>query len=148
MLIFSDIRMHATLRHDVSILTVEFYTLKWSAPPLLRDSRLLRPANDDISSSLLHFAGVVDDAKCILVTRVCLSVCLSAAAYPHYCTNPDVTLGTGVSPSCALLDGFEIGARVVLLWQHSANAKCQRVLVLALRLVIICISTILPYMVG
>ena len=26
---------------------------------------------------LLHFAWVVDDAKCIVVTRVCLSVCLS-----------------------------------------------------------------------
>jgi len=36
---------------------------------------------------------------------------------------------------CALLGGFAIGARVALLWQHSANAKCQRVLVLALCLV-------------
>jgi len=26
---------------------------------------------------------------------VCLSVCLSAAACPHYCTDPDVTWGTG-----------------------------------------------------
>ena len=26
---------------------------------------------------LLHFAWVVDDAKCIMVTRVCVSVCLS-----------------------------------------------------------------------
>ena len=30
-------------------------------------------------------------------------------------------------PSCALLGGFAIGARVALLWQHNANAKCQRV---------------------
>ena len=30
-------------------------------------------------------------------------------------------------PSCALLGGFTIGARVALLWQHNANAKCQRV---------------------
>ena len=43
----------------------------------------------------------------------------------------------GVPPSCALLGGFAIGARVSLLWQHSANAKCQRVLVLAVCLVII-----------
>ena len=35
--------------------------------------------------SLLHFAGVVDDAKCIVVTRVC--VCLSAAACLHYYTD-------------------------------------------------------------
>ena len=24
-------------------------------------------------------------------------------------------------PSCAVLDGFVIGARVALLWQHNAN---------------------------
>jgi len=41
----------------------------------------------------------------------------------------------GVHPSCALLGGFAVGARVALLWQHSINAKCQRVLVLALCLV-------------
>jgi len=41
----------------------------------------------------LHFAWVVDDAKCIAVTRVCVSVCLSAAVRPHYCTDPDVTWG-------------------------------------------------------
>jgi len=27
-------------------------------------------------------------------------------------------------PSCALLGEFAIGARVALLWQHNANAKC------------------------
>jgi len=37
--------------------------------------------------------------------------------------------------SCALLRGFAIGARVALLWQNIANAKCQRVLVLAVCLV-------------
>ena len=39
----------------------------------------------------------IDDAKCIVVTRVCVcvcvSVCLSAAVRPHYCTDPDVTWG-------------------------------------------------------
>jgi len=31
-------------------------------------------------------------------------------------------------PSCALLGGFAIGARVALLWQHNANPsyKCER----------------------
>jgi len=38
-------------------------------------------------------------------------------------------------PSCVLLGGFAIGTLVSLLWQHRANAKCQRVLVLALCLV-------------
>jgi len=50
---------------------------------------------------LLHFTWVVDDAKCIVITRVCvcvsvcLCVCLSAAACLHYCTDPDVTWGSG-----------------------------------------------------
>jgi len=57
--------------------------------------------------------------------RLCVSVCLSIAACPHYCTGPDVTWGVvGDAPSCALLDGFAIGAWVALLWQHNANAKC------------------------
>jgi len=30
-----------------------------------------------VSSTLLHFARVVDDAKCIVVTSVCVSVCVS-----------------------------------------------------------------------
>ena len=46
-----------------------------------------------ILTLLLHFAWVVDDAKCIMVTRVC--VCLSAAVRPHYCTDRDVTWGSG-----------------------------------------------------
>ena len=48
-----------------------------------------------LSNGLLHFARVVDDAKCILVTRICLSVCLSAAVFTQYCTDPDVTCGNG-----------------------------------------------------
>ena len=43
----------------------------------------------------LHFAWVVVDANCIVVTRICVSVCLSAAACPHYCTDPDVTWQSG-----------------------------------------------------
>jgi len=44
---------------------------------------------------LLHFARVIDDAKCIVVTSVCVRVCvcLSTAVRPHYCTDPDVTWG-------------------------------------------------------
>ena len=45
------------------------------------------------------------------------SVCLSAVARPHYCTDPDITRVSGrdCPPSCALLGGFAIGARVSLL---------------------------------
>ena len=39
-------------------------------------------------------------------------------------------------PSCALLGEFAIGTQVSLLWQHSPNTKRQRVLVLALCLVV------------
>ena len=52
---------------------------------------------------------------------VCLSVCLSAAVCPHYCTDPDVTWGSGRGCPYALLGEFAIGARVTLLWQHNAN---------------------------
>jgi len=74
-------------------------------------------------SSRYIFAWVVDDSKCIVVTRVCVSVCQSAAACPHYCTDPDVTWGSGrgCPTCCALLGGFVIGARVALLWQHNVN---------------------------
>jgi len=40
---------------------------------------------------------VEDDAKCIVVTRVCVcvSVCMSATACSHYWMHPDVTWGSG-----------------------------------------------------
>ena len=57
---------------------------------------------------------------------MCLSVCLSAAVLPHYCTDLDVTWGHGRGcPSCALLGGLAIGARVALLWQHNANPSSK-----------------------
>jgi len=51
------------------------------------------------------------------IGHVCLCVCLSVTAFPHDCTDPDVTWanGIGVPFSCALLGGFAIGARVSLL---------------------------------
>ena len=39
---------------------------------------------------------------------VCLSVCLSLAAFPHYCTDPDISWGmVGVPPSCAILSDLQ-----------------------------------------
>jgi len=58
----------------------------------------------------LHFAWDVDGAKCIVVTHVCVSVWMSAAACPHYCTDPDVTLGNGMG--CPL---------VVHYWEDSQS---------------------------
>jgi len=43
----------------------------------------------------LHFGWVVDDMKCTLVMRVCVSVCLSLTTCPHYCTDPDITWENG-----------------------------------------------------
>jgi len=44
-----------------------------------------------------------------------MSVCLSLAAFPHYCTDPDVTWENDRGALCALLGGFAIGAGVSLL---------------------------------
>jgi len=45
---------------------------------------------------LLHFAWVVDDAKCIVVTRVCVSVCLSVRGrMPTLLHGPGCNLGNG-----------------------------------------------------
>ena len=64
-----------------------------------------------------------------------LCVCRSVRGrMPTLLHGPGCNFGGMVvgSRSCALLAGFAIGARVALLWQHSANAKCQRMLVLAI----------------
>ena len=71
----------------------------WLKILLLRSVSTLHSVMAVMVMILLHFARVVDDAKCIVSTHicvcVCLSVCLSAAACPHYCTDPDVTSGSG-----------------------------------------------------
>ena len=33
--------------------------------------------------------------KCILATAICVAVCLSLAAFSHYCTDADVSWGNG-----------------------------------------------------
>jgi len=69
----------------------------------------------------------VDGAKCILVTCVCvcLSVCRSVfRRIPALLHGPGFNSGNGRgSPSCALLGGLAIDARVSLLWQHSAERE-------------------------
>jgi len=58
-------------------------------------------------------------------SSVCMSVCLSAAVRPHYCTEPDVTGGMveAVPLLCTVGRICSRGtpARVALLWQHNAN---------------------------
>jgi len=49
-----------------------------------------------LSIILWHFAWVVDDAKCIVVMHVCVSVCLSVCGRtPTLLHGPDVTWGCG-----------------------------------------------------
>jgi len=71
-------------------------------------------------------------------SRLCLSVC----PLPHSHTTAQTLMQVGGNdrgaPSGALLGRFAIGAQILLLWQHSQNAKCQRVLVLALCLILLC----------
>jgi len=112
--------------------TIQFSSmLKWMSSFLMAGTMTIISQKGDI----LHW--VIDEAKCILVMHVCVSVrvCLFMATFPHYCTDQDDLGMVGGTLSCALLGGFAIGARVSLLWQHSSNVKYQRVLVLALCLV-------------
>jgi len=87
----------------------------------------------------LHFAWGIAEVRYILVTRVCLSVCvcLSLAAFPHYCTDPDVPWGNGRGCPVVVhywadlhsVRGFRCYDNIAL------NTKCQWVLVLAVCLI-------------
>ena len=53
--------------------------------------------------------------------RLCVSVPRRIPALLH---GPGCNVGNGRGPpSCALLGGFAIGARVSLLWQHSGERE-------------------------
>ena len=92
---------------------------------------------------LLHFASVVDDAKCIVVTRVCVSVCLSMAACLHYCMDPGVTWGSG--RGCPVVvqywadlqsgHGLRCCGNITRTW-----SVCKYMLVLTLCLVHFCLN--------
>ena len=67
----------------------------------------------------------IGQVKMFHFARLC--VCLSVRGrMPTLLHGPGCNLGEwyGMPPSCALLGGFAIGARVALLWQHNANEKC------------------------
>ena len=72
---------------------------------------------------LLHFVLGIPELNVLWWwPSVCLSVCLSLTAFPHYCMDPDVTLGNG--RACPLVvhyrvGGFAISARLSLLWQYT-----------------------------
>jgi len=68
---------------------------------------------------------------------VCLSVCqsvwLSLAAFPHYCSDPDVTWRNGIG--VPIVVHYWADLQSAHGFRCYDNAKCQRVLVLALCLV-------------
>jgi len=74
-----------------------------------------------------------------LVVAVCLSVCLSLATFPHYYTDPDVTWGN--CRECPLVVHYRADLQSVRGFRCYDNivlkAKCQRVLVLAVCLVLL-----------
>jgi len=74
-----------------------------------------------------------------VVTAVCVSVCLSLAAFPHYCTDLDVTCGNG--RGCLVVVYYWADLQLVHRFRcydnTALNTKCQRVLVLALCLVVV-----------
>ena len=75
---------------------------------------------------------------------MCVSVCLSCYAFPHYCMDPDVTWENGRGYPLVVqywadlqsVHGFCCYGNIM------PNVKCQRVLVLALCLVMIIIIVI------
>jgi len=73
-------------------------------------------------------------AKCILATAICVSVCLFLTAFPHYCTDADVTWWN--ARRCPLVVHYWADLQSVDRFRCydivAPNAKCQQVLVLAL----------------
>jgi len=77
----------------------------------------------------------VAKAKCVLV----IAICLSLVAFPHYCTDLDVSWGNG--KGCHLVVHYWADLQSVHGFRCydniAPNVKCQRVLVFTLCLVII-----------
>ena len=85
---------------------------------------------------LLHFARVVDDGK-MYSGHGRLCVCRSLTAFPHYCTDRDVNCENATQ--CPLVVHYWVDLQSVNGFHCydniAPNARCQRVLVLALCLV-------------
>jgi len=101
--------------------------------PHVRLRMRVSASHDLILVTICGVYGVVDDEICILVMRVCLSL----AAFPHYCMDPGVTWGNG--RRCPLVVHYWADLQLVHRFHcydnTAPNAKCQQVLVLALCLV-------------
>jgi len=72
--------------------------------------------------------------------HLCVSVCLSLATFPHYCSDPDVSWGSGGGRSLVMHYWADLQSmhRFRCYDNIAPNVKCQQVLVLALCLVNTC----------
>ena len=77
--------------------------------------------------------------------RLCVSVCLSVAAFPHYCADPDVSCRNGRACHLAVHCWVDLQSVHVLCCSDNImpNVKCRRVLVLVLCLVLVVMSLII-----
>ena len=84
--------------------TAAFLALLW--PPCVADADIIFSSCGYFCLSfLLHFAWVVDDAKCIEVTRVCVCVCVSVCLF--------VCLSVrGRMPTLLRGPGWNLGSRI------------------------------------
>ena len=96
------------------------------------------PSRRVAGAKSLSYYYVSRDAKCILVTAVCVSICLSLSAFPHYCAHPGASSGNG--RVCSLVLHYWADLQSVHRFRCydnvAPNAKCQQVLVLAVYLVV------------
>ena len=112
-------RVHRPTCLAVSDSTAAAETLRHSSPGSLWTPAAITKPPQHICLSVQHCTH----PNVGTVSTVRMSVWLSLAAFLHYSTDPDVTLANGRGcpppPGCALLDGFQIGAWVSLLWQQT-----------------------------
>jgi len=121
---------------------VTYELSSWRADDVTVTSTMTLVSHSDVTVTM---SGLTPDTRyCFTVSLplplspsvcvcVCLSVCVSvAAACPHYCTDPDVIWG------CPLVVHYWADLQSIhglCCYGNSSNAKCQRVLVLAVCLV-------------
>jgi len=85
------------------------------------------------SCEFCYFNYILRESKTtqnVLWSRASVCVCLCVRGRtPTLLHGPGCNLGAcyRLPPSCALLGGFAIGARVALLWQHNVNPSLRGV---------------------
>jgi len=126
-------------KHFVSDAQYANYPYASTSGAFLFHAVQMRSLTSSSSSSSLHFTWGIAEAKCILVTAVCVFVCLTVPRrIPTLLHRPGCKLRKG----CPLVVHYWADLQSTVhgfpCYDNTVpNAKCQRVLVLALCLVII-----------